>query len=169
MVSRWLWPTKMPMKMASSHSKICDLVRGRKVGGMQQSQCQETRSFCEGRQKIVKTCQNRTLIGFCSKFASLGSIHIVMTPLKTKLWSRWAHCRIWLATIVREHWRRIGREGKGQKTYVTWCCWVVVFKKIWIKRVVQMQSLEHGIEADPWFLMISMCFVWFSWDIGSFP
>ena len=32
MVSRWLWPTKMPTKMASSHSKICDLVRGRKVG-----------------------------------------------------------------------------------------------------------------------------------------
>ena len=151
----------MPTRIAYSRSKICDLVRSRKV------RCSSL--IAKGCQQIVKTCQNRTLIGFYSKFASLVSIHIGMTPLKNNLWSRWAHCRIWLATIVREHCRRICREGKGQKTYVTWCCWVV-FKKIWIKRVVQMQSLEHGIEADPWFLMISMCFVWwFSWDIGSFP
>ena len=150
--------------MASSHLKICDLVRGQK-DRMQQSQCQIPRSFCEGRQQIVKTCQNRTLIGFCSRFASLVSIHTVMTPLKNKLWSRGAHCSIWLATIVREHCRRIGREGKGQQMYVTWCCWVVVFKQVWIKRVVQMQSLEHGIASDPWFLMISMRLVWwFSWD-----
>ena len=27
-----LWPTKMPTRMVFSHSKLCDLVRGRKVG-----------------------------------------------------------------------------------------------------------------------------------------
>ena len=27
-----LWPTKMPTRIAYSHSKICDLLRGRKVG-----------------------------------------------------------------------------------------------------------------------------------------
>ena len=83
---------------------------------MQQSQCREMWSCC----KICRTrfVTNQALIGCCSKFASLVSIHIMILPLKNKLWSGhvyWAHCRIWLATIGREHCRRLGREGKDKR------------------------------------------------------
>ena len=71
-----------------------------------------------------------------------------------------------LQNLIRDNCQGALQENRlRRKRNVTWCCWVVVFKKIWIKRVVQMQSLEHGIASEPWCLMISMRFVWwFSWD-----
>ena len=114
-----LWPTKMPTRIAYSHSRICDLVRSRKV------RCR---------------CLIAKEHGVSARVANKLWKHV-----KTAFWSAVAAnlptcgpgepiAESGYLQLSGSTAGRIGREGKGQKTYVTWCCWVVVFKKIWIKR-----------------------------------
>ena len=64
-----LWPTKMQARMAFNHSKIRDPVRGRKVG------CNSLNAKKRG---VAARVANKLLIGCCSKFASLASMHIMI-------------------------------------------------------------------------------------------
>ena len=137
-----LRPTKMPTKMAFSHSKICDLVRGRKVG------CNSLNARnAELPRGLPTNCENHALIGCCSEFASLVSIHIRILPLKNNSWSGhvyWAFSRTGLATIAKEHCRRSCREGKGQKRRC--CLWSS--KRFESKEyLMQLRSFKHGIKS----------------------
>ena len=89
--------------------------RARSKGRMQQPRCQETRSFCEGCQQIVKTAHWSVVAASCEPYTN-----IMILPVRSYLWSGhvyWAFCRTGLATIAK------GTPGqKGQKTR---CCWVV--------------------------------------------
>ena len=117
-----LWPTKMPTRIAFSHSKFCDLVRGRKVG------CNSLNARnAELLRGLPTNCENHALIGCCSKFASLVSI-VMILPLKlvirpcllSPLQKRVSgSCQ----GALQENWPRRKRTKDG-------CCRVVVFKKI---------------------------------------
>ena len=124
----------------------------------QQSQRQKRGVAARVANKLWKPCFDRPRTS--SKFVRLVGIYILMPRLKNKLRASHVDCRIGLVTLAR-HYRRICRRKKTKPH-----CWVVVLKKIGIRGVIQLRSFEHGIESDLWFLVISMCFVWwFSWDI----
>ena len=84
-----LWPTKMPTRMAFSHSRICDLVRSQKVG------CSSLIARKHGvsarvANKLWKRRFDRPRSS--SKFVRLVGIYILMPPLKNQVASQ--PCRL---------------------------------------------------------------------------